>query len=91
MILRGRPFYESGDSTSQKLLLCGICQTRTVTVGASIDFNRVAYRQPGPNANIEVEWNRGHRTLGVAWTCEPGWWSRSEENGANDTSFAPPT
>jgi hypothetical protein len=40
-----------------RFLLCGISQTRTVTIGASIGFNRVAYQRvpPGPNANIEVE------------------------------------
>jgi hypothetical protein len=40
-----------------------LSQTRTVTIGASIDVNRawlIVRGSPGPNANIEVEiWNRG--------------------------------
>ena len=40
-----------------RFLLCGISQTRTVTIGASNGFNRAGYQQvpPGPDANIEVE------------------------------------
>ena len=40
-----------------RFLLCGISQTRTLTIGASIGSNRVAYQRvpPGPDANIEVE------------------------------------
>ena len=40
-----------------RFLLCGIPQTPTVTVGASIGFNRVAYQRvpPGRDTNVEVE------------------------------------
>ena len=40
-----------------RFLLCGISQTRMVTIGASISLNRVAYQRvpPGPDANIDVE------------------------------------
>jgi hypothetical protein len=40
-----------------RFLLCGISQTRMVTIGASISLNRVTYQRvpPGPDANIDVE------------------------------------